>query len=219
MSTHHYHYHHIPHPAGDDGDDITATPEGAQLAEDLILYAMDEDRRHPVTIGYWEQRKALRQVNKRDGTTAMEWKPVPGQFVRTVRTIEMFDVTDESGHTVFKGMDRCPRDQDNWEHAYGPPAIRSVRADRITSITVGNGQYRLKNAYFIERVRDHARAAGWAKINALTDDALWELIKFSHSREDAEQRAEQYMRRFFLDRHRRRLERRAARKRSGAPLN
>lgn len=167
------------------------TTEGAQQTEDLLMDAFD--KRHPVTVGYWETRKELRPVHKRDGSVVEEWCAVPGQFVRTVRTIEIFDVdevlaglgTKSEPGVYFRCMDRCPRDDKDWTR-FGPPRIRTVRVDRITDITVHTKlTYRLKNTHFIERVRAHALATGRADVATLTDDAIWTMIHLAADPKDA----------------------------------
>lgn len=162
----------------------------ADDAVDTLLAALDA--RHPVTVGFNEQRKELRPVKKRDGTVAMEWKPVAGQYVHTVRTLEIFDVDDSGPNVIFRALDRCPKDQEDWTKMTGP-GIRTVRADRITDITVHvRSSYRLQNRYFIERVREHAESQHLTKITALTDDALWEIIQYATDRQDAENKATAY---------------------------
>lgn len=190
-------YQNIPTDA-----DGWPTTEGAKHTTDLIIDAMDEDARHPVTIGYWEARKELRDVHKRDGTIVQEWCEVPGQFVHAVRTIEFFFFdevlpglkTRAQPGVYFKGMDRCPRDDKDWTR-FGPPRIRTVRADRITDITVHTkAAYRLKNQYFIDKVREHAEGqreparAGFT-VDTLTDDAIWHMIHLATDTDDAIKRA------------------------------
>lgn len=191
--------HYISIPIG---DDEWPTPAGAMLAADLILGAMSEDARHPVTVGYFESRKEFRAPKRGDGEA--KWFPVPGQYVHTVRTMEFFDfgevpslASDAPASAAepglwFDGIDRCPRDDHDWLK-HGPPRIRKVRADRITDLTVHTtSQYILRNAHFIKRVRDHAAAAGWVKINLLTDDALWSLIHLATDPDDAISRVRPY---------------------------
>lgn len=160
-------------------------------AINLILDAMSDDKRHPVTLGYKETRKELRPPKRGNGPPA--WYPVPGHYVFTVRTMEFFDLEEtEAGHICFIGLDRCPRDDVDWL-AFGPPKIRKVRADRIEDLTVHvKSVYRLVNAYFIQKVRDHAKAQRWPTIPALTDDALWSVIELAHDPTDAIGRAARY---------------------------
>lgn len=170
------------------------------VARDLIMEAarlgpdFPEDPnapRHPVTIGYFETRKELRPPARGDGPPA--WYPVPNQYVPAVRTMEFFDFDESAdGHLYFTGLDRCPRDDVNW-NVFGPPRIRRVRADRIEDITVHTkSTYRLQNRYFIDRVREHAQTQRWGPIASLTDDALWSVIELATSRQDAVTRAARY---------------------------
>ncbi len=180
------HYRNVPTDA-----DGWATEDGMREVADVILDAIVN--RHPVTVGYLERRKELREVKKRDGSTALEWKPVEGQWVHIVRTMEFFNIEPTSeNHTVLQAMDRCPSLRGDPER-FGPPEIRSIRLERITDYTVHvKSTYRLKNRYFIERVREHAEANRLHKVTALTDDALWEIIQRASDRQEAEILASKY---------------------------
>lgn len=161
----------------------------ADHASDVLMGAMG--RRWRVTLGFWEVRteeyegpggvKRKRKVRARNPETGR----MEDTYVHTVRTVEFFDVDARQSDTdavFFTGMDACPRDG-------GGPAIRRVRADRITDVTVHKRcPYRMPNAHFIGRVRAHAAehsGEGWGEIAALTDDALWSLIEDAHSAEAA----------------------------------
>lgn len=165
----------------------------ADHALDVILRAMD--RRWRVTVGFWEARteeyeaegvKKKRKVRVLDPATGR----MTDTFVHTVRTLEPFDVAESASNDVYvTAMDACPRDG-------GGPAIRRVRLDRITDVTVHKYcSYRMPNAHFIGRVRAHAAehaGEGWGRVAALTDDALWALIDEASSSDDAIERAAVY---------------------------
>lgn len=183
------HYRNITAP--DDAADIicAAARLGAQYDNDP-----PDAPRYPVTLGFWETRKELRPVKKRDGSVVDEWKPVkPAQYVHAVRTMEFFHYEEsEEGNAFLQGLDRCPRDSKDWSR-HGPPAVRAVRIDRITDLTVHRkSRYLLQNQYFIVKAREFAEEQGLSKVLKLTDDALWEVIKRAHSRQDAEVRALRY---------------------------
>lgn len=162
---------------------------GADHAMDILMGAMD--RRWRVTLGFWEVKTEEHEGD--DGVTRKRKvrvrNPETGRmedaYVHTVRTIEFFDVDtrqSDADAVFFTGIDACPRDG-------GGPAIRRVRADRITDVTVHKRcPYRMPNAHFIGRVRAHAAehsGEGWGEIAALTDDALWSLIAEAHSTDAA----------------------------------
>lgn len=156
-------------------------------AVDMIIDAMSEDKRHPVTVGFNETRKELREPKR--GSGPPKWYPIPGEFVPTVRTMEFFDFDESAEGVYFRGMDRCPRADDNWLR-HGPPRIRTIAARRITDLTVHTkSTYRLKNQHFIDRVREHAEEQRWASVARLTDDALWHLIQLASDPDDAIDRA------------------------------
>lgn len=161
-------------------------------ARALITAAMAA--RHPVTVGFFETRRAQREVKKRDGSTAIEWEPVPGLMVSAVRTLEPFNIEQTAaGDWIVQAMDRCPRSEKDWEGSYAPPGIRTVRLDRITDLTVHvKSGYALRNAYFLGKVRAHAEEYGYAHLVPSTEPALWELIKTATSREHAEEIAMAY---------------------------
>lgn len=163
---------------------------GVDHARELILRAME--RRWRVTVGFWEVRKddRRRPVKGPDGNEL---------YVHTVRTFEPFDVNrvslaeyydmDWSDTDYFTAMDACPRDG-------GGAAIRRCRFDRVTDITIHRrSPYRMLNAHFIGRVRQHAaelNGEGWGAVAALTDDALWALIEEAWSTDDAIAKATVY---------------------------
>lgn len=161
-------------------------------AGDLLWRAMEH--RVPVTVGFFEHRKDERN-RPMYGEDAHGYR-VP-LYVHTVRTFELYEVATNSDNDqlVFRGMDRCPADRsDPQQVKWGKPGIRRVVAGRITDITVHARQsYRYPNAYFLGKVREHAREHGghphWSRIADLTTDALWEVIQLADSREDAIQRA------------------------------
>lgn len=162
-------------------------------AEALVREAME--RRCPVTL-------LFREVRKDDDTG----KPVKfrhpdtgrmvNAYVEVLRTIEFFDVdTSEKGDVYFTGMDRVPRDRSVPGVVYDRPSIRRVRADRVSEMTLHRGPYHIQNTYFIDKVRAHARLYSgpgkWAReVGRLSDDALWEVIQYASSREEAERIAE-----------------------------
>lgn len=161
----------------------------ADHALDVILTAMD--RRWRVTVGFWEVRTEYYDdmgVRKRRKVRAVD--PATGRlvdtFVHTIRTLEPFDVDGPTGAEYVTAMDAQPRSGDG-------PAIRRLRADRVTDITVHKrSPYLMRNAHFIGRVRQHAAehdGEGWGRVAALTDDALWSLIDHASSTDDAIERA------------------------------
>lgn len=162
--------------------------------EALALLRAAMAARHPVTVGFGETRRELRPVKKRDGSIVEEWCPVRGQMVTAVRTLEPFNIEQTSaGNWIMQAMDRCPRNEKDWGNAYGPPAIRTVRLDRITDITVHvKSGYALRNEHFLTKVREHATAYGYSEHMPTTDTALWELIQDATSRENAEEIAFTY---------------------------
>lgn len=163
----------------------------ADHARELILRAME--RRWRITVGYWE-------VKREPGTRRIV-KDAAGreQYVHTVRTIEPFDINAMSLADYFESawsdadyvtaMDAVPREG-------GGPAIRRVRMDRITDVTIHKRHpYRMRNTYFMGKVRQHAAdmdGEGWGAIAALSDPALWSLIEEAWSADDAVARAAVY---------------------------
>lgn len=166
---------------------IPDTDEGVSLATGLLWSALVE--RHPVTAGFWEQRRELRTVNKRDGSVRQEWCPVKGQYIRAVRTLELFDVDETDSGVYFTGMDRCPRDPGDWSR-FGAPGIRRVCSRRVTSVTVhAKARYALVNHHFVMRVREHIAAhapdSAWGVLATFTDSELWEVIAVASSSQHA----------------------------------
>lgn len=168
----------------------------ADQARELVLRAME--RRWRITVGFWEVRKedhtdpvsgktTRRPVKVRDPETGK----MVDAMVHTVRTFEPFDVNrmslaeyyDEewSDTDYFTSMDA--------HTAEGKPGIRACRFDRVTDITIHKrSPYRMPNAYFIGRVRQHAAeydGEGWGAVAALTDEALWSLIDEASSPSEA----------------------------------
>jgi hypothetical protein len=174
----------------------------ADHARELLLRAME--RRWRVTVGFWEVRTEYVEVDgvmKRRKVRVRN--PVTGKledtYVHTVRTFEPFDVngaslddyftSDWSDADYFTAMDAHPRPD-------GGPAVRRCRFDRVTDITIHKRHpYRMPNAHFMGRVRQHAAeldGEGWGQVAALTDEALWSLIKEAWSSDDAIEKAELY---------------------------
>lgn len=162
-------------------------------ARELFLRAME--RRWRITVGFWEVRRepgSRRIIKDEQGRE---------QYVHTVRTLEPFDVnalplpdyydSDWADADYVTAMDTHPRD------ARGP-AIRRVRLDRVTDVTIHKRHlYRLPNTYFIGAVRRHAaemNGEGWGAVAALTDAALWSLIDEAWSADDAVVRASMFAR-------------------------
>lgn len=151
---------------------VTSAEHAASVLADAMA------RRWRVTVGFREVERddKRRPVKGADGNV---------RYVQTVRTMEFFDVVarpETDGTALFTGMDACPRDG-------GGPAIRAVRADRITDITVHRRcPYRMVNMHFVGRVRAHASdqaGEGWGEIAALSDTDLWALIDTAHNPEEA----------------------------------
>jgi hypothetical protein len=156
-------------------NDVRDDPDQALT---LVLAAMD--KRWRITVGFWEERSEIINGKRRR---------FPGQYVHTVRTLEPFDVDGPTGEEYVTCMDATPRHE-------RVPAIRRFRVDRVTDLTVHKrSPYRMRNTYFIGRVRAHAAdhaGEGWGKIAALTDEALWSLIERASSTDDAIERATVY---------------------------
>src|SRR5688500_16356007 len=126
---------------------------------DLILAAMAEGARHPVTVGFFETRMEWRAPKR--GSGLPKWYRVPGQYVHTVRTFEFFDFDETSEGVYFTGIDRCPLDNTHPDRPHTKPGIRNVCARRITDITIHKQlTYRYPNQYFIDQVREHAITLG-----------------------------------------------------------
>lgn len=162
-----------------------------ETAGELLWRAMDE--RVPVTVGFYEHRKDER--NRPMYAEDEHGMRVP-LYVHAVRTFELYEVAEneDNGQLVFRGMDRCPADRSDPANVkWGKPGIRRVVAGRVTDITVHARQsYRYPNAYFLGKVREHAREQAsphWQRIADLTRDALWEVIKLADSTESAIHRA------------------------------
>lgn len=172
-------------PKGKDG---WPTSEGVRLAEDLILAAMAEDARHPVTVGFYETRVEWRHPKR--GTGPAKWYRVPGQYVHAVRTFEFFDFDGTPDGVYFTGIDRCPLDEDHPARPHAKPGIRTVVARRITDITVHRQlKYSYPNRYFIDQVRAHAEQSRQRRVSSLTDDAIWHMISLARDPQDAARRA------------------------------
>lgn len=164
-------------------------------AGDLLWEAMKA--RHPVTVGFWEIRKDTR--NRPMHTTDPDTGLRTPLLIHAVRTFELYEIAaaEDTGNLVFRAMDRCPADRSNpHDIKWGKPGIRRVVAGRVTDVTVHRTQrYQCPNPYFLKMVRDHAKAQTdhrWARIAALTDDALWHMIERADTTEDAINRAGDY---------------------------
>lgn len=160
--------------------DVTDDPDRALS---LVLAAMD--KRWRITVGFWEERSETYV----DGEGRKKRRRFPGQYVHTVRTLEPFFVDGPTGEEYVQCMDVTPRSEPG-------PGIRTFRVDRATDITVHKrSPYRMRNAYFIGRVRAHAAehsGEGWGKVAALTDEALWSLIERASTANEAVATAAEY---------------------------
>lgn len=160
---------------------LPSPSEAEDIAGEYLLAALE--LRRPVTVGFWEQRKAK---DPADGKVRVVKGPDKQPLmVHTVRTYELFDIAENesNGQIRFLAVDRCPRDPDNPD-AHGKPGIRSVVASRVTDVTIHDAPYRTRNQYFIDKVRDAVPGAA-----NLTDDTIWHIIRTAPSRADAEQLA------------------------------